>query len=345
MRPIKRCNSKCIFCFIDQLPGNLRPSLYLKDDDFMLSFMYGNFITLNNLQHRELERIIQYKLEPLYISVHSLDAAVRKTIFGTASHARGLANLKKLDAGTISMHVQIVLCPGINDRRNLLDTLYRLVHEYRCVQSVGIVPVGMTAYNTNALLKPVDAACAGQTIDAVGMFNQEYGTGSKVFLSDEFYILAGRSFPPSLDYHGYPQIENGIGKSRDFMDAFITLAKKKILAKMKDTIMITSQYGKYVFEKLEGALQGFGVKFHAMAVKNRFLGGNVRVTGLLCAADILKAVQEKDLGSYRKILIPHCIFNTKGLTIDGYSKQKMHKMQDKLVFVKEHAKDLIGELI
>jgi len=343
---IKRCNNRCIFCFVEQLPPNLRKSLYIKDDDFLLSFMYGNYITLTNLGKKDTERIIKSRLEPLYVSVHSLDSEIRKRIFQTDNHTRGLGNLKKLDDNGISMHAQIVLCPQINDGKNLVDTLYRLTNEYRSIKSVGIVPVGITRYNKNRMLKAVDKKNAQNTIDMVYEFNKKFKTLDRIFLSDEFYIIAGRSFPAYKSYYMFPQIENGIGKSRNFIAEFKGTAGKNILPDTRGVLAVTSEYGQYVFEVLKSEFQKFSLRFKVLAVKNNFLGGNVKVAGLLSGTDIIDRLKNVNLNGFRKILIPDSIFNYQGLTIDGHKKEDIvGKIDGKLIFTGEQAKNLIGELI
>ncbi|MGM0365467.1 MAG: DUF512 domain-containing protein [Actinomycetota bacterium] len=345
MNSIRKCNNRCIFCFVDQLPSSLRKSLYIKDDDFLLSFMYGNFITLTNLKSKDLDRIIRYRLEPLYVSVHSLNGEIRKKIFGSFNHTRGLHNLKKLDEGGIGMHIQIVLCPRINDRDNLLDTLQRLVTEYRYIKSIGIVPVGITRYNKNRMLEAVDREEARNTISMVEEFNIKYKTGDRIFLSDEFYIIAGLGFPDYASYHTFPQIENGIGKSRNFINQFKDMAEKKMLENLPAVLLITSEYGKYVFSMLEKELKGFNISFNLMAVKNQFLGGNVKVTGLLAGTDIAESLRNTNLSRPGKILVPDSIFNPRDLTIDGYKKDSIRKLDNKIRFTKEEAKNIIGELV
>ena len=152
IKKIKKCCNKCIFCFIDQLPVNLRSSLYLKDDDYLESFKHGNFITLTNLNKKDIENIIKYNLSPLYISFHSVDEKVRNLLFGNKNHKKSLNILKILDENKIKTHIQIVLCPGINDGSNLLNTLNFLTCNFKNILSIGIVPVGITKYNKNSLL-------------------------------------------------------------------------------------------------------------------------------------------------------------------------------------------------
>ncbi len=343
MNDIKRCRCRCIFCFVDQLPPDLRPSLYIKDDDFLLSFMHSNFITLNNLMDKDIDKIIRSGLSPLYVSVHSLDPATREKIFRTGNHMRGLANLKKISEGGIAIHAQIVLCPGINDGAGLEATLEGLHRDFN-IKSAGIVPVGITKYNRNDMLKKVGSKTASETIGLVERFNEKHLTSDLIFLSDEFYILAGCGFPPHEDYHTFPQIENGIGKSRDFISAFAALSKKRHFYNIKNILLLTSEYGAYVFNKLESELRSLNLNFNLMVIRNDFLGGNVRATALLSGADIIESLKMGGLSHFNKIIIPDTIFNPEGLTIDNFKKEDISKIDERVMFVGEKPKDLIGEL-
>lgn len=319
--------------------------MYLKDDDFMLSFMYGNFITLTNLNSEDISRIKKSRLEPLYISIHSLDKQARKKIFQTDNHALGLVNFRKLDDSGISTHVQIVLCPHINDGDILRDTLFRLNSEYSNIKSIGIVPVGITRYNKSKYLRAVDKKTAENTIEMVESFNKRFGTEGLIFLSDEFYINACQNFPGHEHYRNFPQIENGIGKSRDFIFEFKSMAEGKKLNQSPEVLVITSLYGEYVFNVLKNEISSLTLDFDVMAVKNNFLGGNVGVAGLLGGEDIMDSLKKVIPGPFKKILVPDSIFNKEGLTIDGFSRESIGKISNKLIFIEENAKSLIGELI
>jgi len=340
MSSIKTCNNRCIFCFVDQLPSGLRSSLYIKDDDFLMSFMYGNFITLSNLRELHIQKIIKSRLEPLYVSLHSLDMQVRKQIFGTGRHLKGLKNFKELAQSQISMHVQIVVCPHINDGDRLIETLDELVLSYPSVKSIGLVPVGLTKYNRHTSLKPFTAKQAQETLDTVTGFTKLKKVENKVFLSDEFYIIAGKSFPSYQYYSKFFQINNGIGKSRDFMESFKRLAPSSLKTR---ALIVSSEYGSYVFNQLYQEIEMKG-RLPLLTVKNNFLGTSIKATGLLCGADIINQLKKINFDRYSVVILPDCIFNEQGLTLDGYKKENILSINDKLRIIKENAKELIGEL-
>jgi putative radical SAM enzyme (TIGR03279 family) len=237
IKKIKKCCNKCIFCFIDQLPENLRSSLYVKDDDYLESFKHGNFITLTNLNKKDIENIIKYNLSPLYISFHSTDEKVRNLLFGNKNHKKSLSILKTLDENKIKTHIQIVLCPGINDGNNLLDTLNFLTCNFKNILSVGIVPVGITKYNKNSLLIQFNKVKSEKLINIINQYKNIKSENSKIFLSDEFYIIADCELPDYKYYGNFPQIENGIGLCRNFIheiDYYLLKYNKKIISLIKD---------------------------------------------------------------------------------------------------------------
>lgn len=221
---IKRCRNKCLFCFVEQLPKGLRKSLYVKDEDYRASFLYGNYITLTNLKNEDYNRIKKLFLSPLYISVHATDTEVRNQLLGNYEAPPILIELKKLAKNKIRMHTQIVLCPGINDGDVLEKTILDLYKFYPYVSSIAVVPVGLTKYHKNNL-KPVTKSKAEEVINLVeafqNRFKKKHGIAI-VYLADEFYIKAQKNFPQSSIYDDFPQIENGVG----MVPLFIKEAKK-----------------------------------------------------------------------------------------------------------------------
>ncbi|MHB9111902.1 MAG: DUF512 domain-containing protein [Thermoleophilia bacterium] len=225
--PIRTCANKCIFCFIEQVRGGLRPPLYVKDDDFRLSFLHGNFITLNNLREAELERIAKQRLSPLHVSVHATDPEVRASLMGCGpkAAARGLDNLRRLGEAGIETHAQIVLCPGLNDGSVLERTVMDLAEDYPAVASAGIVPVAFAEEflpgNPVPGLRAVAKKDCAAVIDAVAAWQERFrsscGSGF-AYAADEFYLRAGRPLPPAEYYDDFAQYENGIGIARGFID-------------------------------------------------------------------------------------------------------------------------------
>jgi len=363
---IKNCNNDCIFCFIKQLPVSLRPSLYIKDDDYLLSYMYGNFITLTNVRKEDLDKIVKYKLEPLYISIHSMDEKIREVIFGNKKTMCGLENFEFLDKKGIKTNIQIVLCPGINDGRDLDNTLFTLINNYKNILSIGIVPVGITKYNKNNILKSYNKESSIALINDINSFKKFYMSLKKtsiIYLSDEFYVLGGIKFPQYKYYKKFYQIENGVGKSTYFLKQIKDFIKNHNIVnyissnmnksnKYKYTLLITSEYGKVVIEnainiileKLGSAGKRISSYLKILKVVNKFLGGNIKITGLLSGKDIELNLKREDMRVYDKILIPDSIFNKENLTIDNYTKQDLEKISKKIKIIPENGSSFIKEI-
>lgn len=339
----------------------MRNSLYVKDDDFLLSYMYGNFITLTNISKDNLDRIVKYRLEPLYISVHSFDKKIREYIFGNKKTMCALENLKFLDEKGIKTHIQIVLCPGINDGKYLEDTLLKLITGYNNILSIGIVPVGITKYNKNKNLKPCTGKNAAEVIDSVCNFKIQNNLSNKVnniFLSDEFYITGGIKFPAYEYYKNFYQIRNGIGKSIHFLKQVNDFIKNKNSAKLvinnkkNNILIITSEYGKVIIDNALNAIYGeaenhslkTGSFLKVLDIRNRFLGGNIKVTGLLGGRDIESNLIKEDLEIYDKILIPDIIFNMNNVTIDEYKREDIEKIGKNIKIIPEDGFSFIKEI-
>lgn len=361
MKDITCCNNRCIFCFVDQLPKNLRPSLYIKDDDFLLSYMHGNFITLTNISENDIEKIIKYRLEPLYVSVHALDPDLRSIIFRNKDHWKGLVNLKRLDEAKIGTNIQIVLVSGLNDGKDLLDTLEGLLKDFKNIISIGIVPAGITRYNKQQTLKPFSINAVNNTIEIVNKFNKDYygPDGEKtVFLSDEFYIMAGIDLPIYESYGDFNQIENGIGKTIDFLYGIKSSIKaldaniNSFPGQGRKSLMVSSEYGAIVIMKaIEIIINSSSTKsplkmiidnMEILTVYNDFLGGNVKVTGLLAGCDIINSLKKTNTSEYDNIFIPDCIFNDNGFSIDNLSRDNIMETCNNIYLVDEGSKSFIN---
>jgi putative radical SAM enzyme (TIGR03279 family) len=216
---VQTCDNHCPFCFIHQLPKGMRKSLYLKDDDYRLSFLYGNFTTLTRFTEADLERVVGERLGPLYVSIHATDPDVRARLLRNRRGATSLRWLSALlDAG-VEVHGQIVVCPGINDGATLDDTLLGILDRFPALATVGVVPLGVSAYTTEPDMHEHTAAEAGAVLDTVDRWQARFqdALGRRLaFAADEYYVLAGRAFPNAGNYEGYPQHENGIGMARAF---------------------------------------------------------------------------------------------------------------------------------
>ena len=360
---IKKCRNKCIFCFIDQLPKGLRKTLYLKDDDYLESFKYGNFITLTNLNERDIEKITKYNLSPLYISFHSADLKTRDIIFNKKGHFRAVDFLKVLDKHNIVTNIQIVVCPGINDGIDLKNTLFFL-NRLSNVHSIGLVPVGITRYNKNKRLRPFDKIISNDLISLVDdiKFNEKI---KNIYLSDEFYIIAGKDIPGINYYDDFPQIENRIGLLADFKNDFINILDKSVIknadtavttvkktGKKTNILVLTSEYSKNFIKSLAGELinrvgkLNLNFNMNVMAVKNEIFGGNVKVTGLLSFDDFTRHITSiKDINNYDKIFISDIIFNKEGITLDDKNKKDFRKISGKISFVKNNGRSFARELL
>jgi len=303
---IKRCRNHCIFCFVDQMPSACRRSLYVKDDDYRASFLYGNYITLGNLSEEELERIFRQRLSPLYISVHTTEPELRSFMLGNRKAPDIMTLMKRLAAGGIRMHTQIVTCPGVNDGQHLVKTIEDVAQLFPAVMSIAAVPVGVTAYRDD--LYPVKlftrsgARAVLKTIDTFGRrFRREFGT-RLVFASDEFYIKAGVPFPSAATYEEFPQIENGVGMVAEFLrDAARTRVPVRVPT-LKVTVVTGASFSailKTALQRLKGVK---GLTVRQIVAKNRFFGPTVTVAGLLSGGDIVHALKGKRLGDL--VLIP-----------------------------------------
>lgn len=336
---VKTCRNNCSFCFMTQLPKGLRRALYLRDDDFRLSFLQGNFITLTNLDDADVERIIEQHLSPLYVSLHAVDADVRRELV-CAKDDRTLERFDQLIEAGIDVHVQIVLVPGVNDGEQLDKTLTWLA-EREGVASVGIVPLGYTRHQGTFSRSYNDATAAATVIQQVQRWqfeSKERDGVSWVHLADEFYLNARAPMPTAEWYDDFPQYENGIGIVRSFVDEATALkaafesAISRLPAEKERVTLIT---GVMAATTHAGALQAFGAvgRVRLLCVPNRFFGGNVTVTGLLTGADLTEAIRN-DVSSSQAAaiasamgaaagpggegiyLLPDIVFNADGLTLD-----------------------------
>lgn len=337
---VKKCNSNCLFCFVDQMPNGLRRTLYFKDDDYRLSFLYGNFITLNNLTEEEAERIVKFRISPLYVSLHSTSPQVRSFLMGTSRAEHGLRVLQYLDCQGVSTNIQIVLCPGINDETVLESTLADLLFNYSHINTVGIVPVARgNHFHGHPRIVNCTSEKAVELIETVERWQQAFRAKrgrNTVFAADEFFVLARRPFPERNYYDHFEQLENGIGLCRLFMDeaeAYLEKmlsqakigggaekrAKMTIRAPSFPLLIITGIAAKPVLsEVLQKVLSIYQMDVELLAVPNRSLGPRITVSGLLFGKDIIEALSSSGC-TKRVVLLPDIIFNSHGRTLDGMS--------------------------
>lgn len=298
------CKNGCIFCFIDQLPKGLRESLYFKDDDSRLSFLFGNYITLTNITDHEVERIIKMHISPVNISVHTMNPELRVSMMKNKNAGKSLEIIKKLADAGIKMNTQLVLCPNINDGDELKYSIEQLSALYPAVQSIAAVPVGLTKYRENLTpIEPYNRQTAGEVIDIIesyaNKFRSKFGIGL-IYPSDEFFIKAERELPNDSYYDDYPQLENGVGLIRSFFGDFIAemdaLDHKTINKKV--TLATGTDFYPYLCTLCEKAEEKFGVKITVHKIINNFFGETITVTGLITGGDLAEQLKNQDLGDY-----------------------------------------------
>jgi len=308
MDKARRCANNCVFCFIDQLPKNMRETLYFKDDDARLSFLQGNYVTLTNLSEREVQRIIDLKISPMNISVHTTNAELRVKMLRNKNAGECLNIMRRFADAGIKMNCQIVCCPGLNDGDELIRTMMTLTVLYPHVDSVSIVPVGITKHRDGLYpLSPVTKKKAKEIIDIVDNYGDEFAknVGRRIFYcSDELYLRAGRPIPDTEYYDDYPQYENGVGLMRSLSDEFESALK---LLDEDPVSYFSVATGEAAAPFIEGLIEKMGEKClnaHGTVypIKNNFLGETVDVAGLVSGGDILQQLKGKELG--RRLLIP-----------------------------------------
>ncbi|AFY67469.1 TIGR03279 family radical SAM protein [Geitlerinema sp. PCC 7407] len=308
-----QCTNRCPFCFIDQQPPGKRETLYLRDDDYRLSFLYGSYLTLTNLTAREWQRIEQMRLSPLYVSVHATEPEVRTRLLKNPRAGQILDQLQWFQERDLQIHAQVVVCPGINDGEHLDRTLRDLASfhqgEMPAVASVAVVPVGLTRFRPEEdELIPVTPAKAQEVIDQVQALQQELkqknGT-HVVWLADEWFLIAGRDLPLESHYEDYPQIDNGVGSIRQFLRQFEEAAQDlpAAIAPPRRWTWVVGNAVERAFEPIVQRLNQIeGLQFQMVALNSHYWGQSITVTGLLTGQDLAAGLQQRDLGD--GVLLP-----------------------------------------
>ncbi len=345
---VRTCDNHCEFCFIYQLPIGLRKSLYMKDDDYRLSFLYGNFTTLTRFTEFDLERVITERLSPLFVSIHSTNPTLRARLLRNKRGATSLRWLKELLKSGIEVHGQIVVCPGINDGDQFEETLLGILEEYHELASVAAVPLGVSKFSQEQNMRPHTRAEAERVVDLVETYQDicmSLLDRRMIFASDEYYLLAGRDFPRAETYEGFPQHENGIGMARAFESAFngdldhaygvkpgffasvdgapaAGYRAARVAETRRDSEhpnpstkrvgILTGSYGFRVLEPLVRQHPREDVRF--VIVENRFFGGNVGVAGLMVGEDLARVLDNQPEGD-RYLLPDVCL--SQGRFLDG----------------------------
>lgn len=345
------CRNKCIFCFIDQLPKGLRKSLYFKDDDSRLSFLFGNYITLTNITEHEIERIIKMHISPINVSVHTTNPELRCKMMNNRFAGEALKNLKRFADAGITLNCQIVACPGINDGDELLRTMRDL--ENLGVEMTAIVPVGLTAYRDGLYpLVPYNKETAAQTLDLI----EQYGDmckekhGRRIFFAgDEFYILAEREIPAPEFYEDFSALEDGVG-----MIAYLTDDVKWALEELENdekpnhTVTVACGTGVYPFMKKIMAMinEKFpNITINTQPIKNNFFGGGVNVSGLVTGGDLINQLKGKNIGE--RLIIPSSMLRFENdLFLDDVSTDDVEReLNVELVAVNNNGADLVNAII
>ena len=314
---IRTCHNRCVFCFVDQMPKGMRESLYVKDDDYGMSFSCGNFVTLTNLSDEGLERIIRLKLSPLYVSVHTMNPALRVKLLRNRFAGKIVEQIDKLAKAGIELHCQAVLVPNENDGEELAATARKLFSYYPTVRDLACVPTGLTKYRDGLYpIADVDKAYSEKLLDLVDSLNAEFGVDF-LLPADEYFVKAGREFKPVEFYGEFEQIENGIGMTSLFLDetqaALNALTDGKAggryaLKRKKTALLVSGVSAKGVNERVATACERIidGLKVDVLAVENEFFGHTVTCTGLLTGEDIARAVEEycKSGKTFDEIVLP-----------------------------------------
>ena len=333
----RQCENDCSFCFLKGLPQGLRQELYFRDDDYRLSFMFGNFLSLTNIDQADIQRIARLKLSPLYISVHTTDSELRKKIFKNEKAGSILKQLRSLIENNIKIHCQIVVIPGFNDGKHLMKTIDDLGLLYPGVLSIGIVPVGRTKY-----LKGISGVSVHQSHEIIkkmmsfhNAFRKKYGHGL-VYLADEFFINTKSTLPSEQYYDDFPQMENGIGMARSLISEIDRLDNRRKIH--GHYLFLTGVLALPIIKQLKEKLQKLGRIKDNITVKsiaNSFFGASVTVSGLLTGQDCIRALRQAD-PIYDKIFLPPNCTNDSNQFLDGVS------VEDKRVVVAPaNIKDLI----
>ncbi len=348
----KTCTNKCIFCFMDQLPKDMRSTMYFKDDDVRLSFLEGNYVTLTNLSDADVERICNLRVSPVNVSVHTTDADLRCKMLNNRFAGKLIPIMKRFADAGITMNAQIVLCKGINDGEVLKQSLMDLSNLFPHIRSISVVPVGLTAYRDGLYpLEAFEKEDCEKVIDEVTKISEKflaaYGT-RLVYLADEFYIKAQMFLPPFEYYEDFPQIENGVGLmttlSYELTDALkdvkdgIKPCKKSIA-----TSEIAYDYICAFADKVRKKCPRLDVNIYK--IKNNFFGGKITVTGLLCGSDIIDALKGKDLGE--ELLLSESMFKSDcDILLDDVTKEDIEKaLGVKVSIVNNTGDDFVASLL
>jgi len=350
--PIRSCNNRCLFCFVDQLPPGLRHSLYFKDEDYRLSFLHGNYLTLTNLSERDWTRIAEQRLSPLFISVHSTDLEMRRFLLGNPKAPNIMSQLRRLAEACIQMHLQVVICPRLNDGPCLEKTIQDLATLRPHARSLSLVPVGLTAHRQGLFpLSPMRLVEAEEVVELSERYRVQFRKGGGNYflhLSDEIYLLAERPFPHPRTYDGYPQLENGVGLSQRFMGAFRRREKSlpTSLKEERSFLLLTGEMAFRLLRPITDRLNEIrNLQVDLAPLKNSLFGSSVTVAGLLSGKDFKDFLQgRKDAAG---ILIPESALRDQGEAfLDDVSLPEISQgVQGKIFPVRDNIASLLRILL
>lgn len=323
---VRTCRNKCVFCFVSQLPKGLRKTLYMKDEDYRMSFLYGNYITLTNLGPEDKKRITRMRLSPLYVSVHSTGKALRRQILCNPGAPDIMKELRYLASHRIRVHTQVVLCPGLNDGAELKRTIRDLYSLYPYVASIAVVPVGLTQYSKAGLV-PVGADDADRAIETVQAFQRRFRRKhgeALVYAADEMFIRAGRTIPRLSEYGDLEQLENGVGMVPAFTSRASRLKLDLPATRVRFLTFTGTSFYPYL-RRFTERLGRMGARITLRAVTNTFFGDSVTVTGLLTGRDVLKSLSSEAL-AHDVLLVPDVVLKEgSDVFLDNVSLPDLHE--------------------
>ena len=362
MDEYRHCCNKCVFCFIDQMPPGMRKTLYFKDDDSRLSFLQGNYVTLTNMSDHDIDRICRYRLSPINISFHAMNPELRCRMLNNRFAGEALKKVDRLMEADIHMNGQIVLCKGLNDGRELEYSIRELIKYITNLESVSVVPVGLTKYREGLYpLEPFDSGEAAAVIDLIEKFQREcyseYGIHF-VHASDEWYILAGREMPDAERYDGYLQLKNGVGMLRLLLDEFEEAMESRAKEDMSiddnenrtprgDVSIATGKLAyPYILRMAQQMMEAWPeLKVMVYPITNFFFGEKITVSGLITGQDLLAQLQDKPLG--KRLLLPENILRSgEDVFLDDYRLSELEKaLQVPINIVKSSGNDFVNAVL
>ena len=352
MDQYRSCRNQCIFCFIDQMPPGMRETLYFKDDDARLSFLQGNYITLTNMSDKQIDRIIFYKLSPINISIHTTNPELRCRMLNNWFAGTALEKIDRLCRAGITMNGQIVLCKGYNDGEELRRTLRDLEKYVPEMQSVSVVPVGLTKYRDGLVpLEPFGREEAGDVLALIGEYQEYYKSRYNtrlVFASDEWYLTAGEEIPEADFYENYPQIENGVGMVRSLLDEFTeAFSRAKPDSACRDVALATGRLMAPILRRLFEVLPDKfpNTRVTVYDIRNDFFGESITVAGLLTGRDII--AQLTGLPAAGRLLLPSALLRSgENVLLDDVTVSDIEKaLQTTVRIVKSDGTDLLRAIL